>query len=99
MESNIQENEPILNNLQNVIEILPNKIIEGLYLGSANESEDKKNLKSLGIKYILTIGTALECHFPKDFKYFKIDLEDHPEEPIEQFFQQSFLYRVFNLAS
>jgi hypothetical protein len=76
---------------------LPNKILDGLYLGSVDESKNKKALKEIGIRYILTVGAGLDMHHPKvfsyitqDFKYYRIELEDMPSEPIEQYFDASY---------
>lgn len=59
-------------------EILKNK----LYLGNNDFAINKKLLQEKGIKKILVCGEELECKFPNDFKYLKINLNDYIEETI-----------------
>ena len=54
----------------------PSKIMENLYLGSADQSDNLAVLKTLGIKYILVAGNNLVCNFP-DVNYYLKNLEFH----------------------
>lgn len=43
----------------------PNQIIDKLYLGDCDDSENLKVLLELGVKYILIVGNNLYTHFPQ----------------------------------
>ena len=59
-------------------EIIPNK----LYLGNYDFASDLARLKELKITHILAVGEELECQFPGEFVYKKIDLKDITEDSV-----------------
>lgn len=57
-------------------------IKDRLYLGNCDFSLNKELLKSKNISCILVCGSELECKFPNEFKYLKINLNDYIEDSI-----------------
>ncbi len=63
------------------------KIIEGLFLGCEVVSKNIELLEKNNIKKIIKIGTDLKIHFPKKFEYLSINIHDHPDENIIDYFE------------
>jgi len=65
-----------------------NEIVDNLYLGSADESDQKEKLQKYQVTHILPVGIGLERHFPSEFQYFpkSIDVQDSEEEDLLQYF-------------
>ena len=57
-------------------------IKDRLYLGNSDFSLNNELLKSKNISCILVCGSELECKFPNEYKYLKIDLNDYIEDSI-----------------
>lgn len=68
---------------------LPSKILDHLYLGSAQNSVNKPQLQKLKVTYIL--NTAKECknHYPAEFTYHKCSLVDDEKEDVTRFFNET----------
>ena len=66
------------NVLDDISEIIPNK----LYLGNYYSASLKDSLKKRGITHILMIGYFLSEIYPKDFTYINAELEDDEREDI-----------------
>ena len=56
----------------------PSKILDWLYLGSYRNAYDKKDIKNLGINYVLNCAVECKERFPPDIKYCHLKLRDHP---------------------
>jgi hypothetical protein len=69
---------------------LPSQILDNLYLGGIFDSQRKDILLSIGIKYILIVGSNMFPNFPKDFYYKRIDIADEPFEQIDKYFEDSY---------
>ena len=57
-------------------------IKDKLYLGNYDFALNNKLLKEKNISCILVCGSELECKFPNEFIYFKINLNDYIEDSI-----------------
>ena len=57
-------------------------IKDRLYLGNCDFSLNKELLNSKNISCILVCGSELECKFPDEFKYLKINLNDYIEDSL-----------------
>ena len=57
-------------------------IKDWLYLGNSDFSLNNELLKSKNICCILVCGSELECKYPKEYNYLKIDLNDYIEDSI-----------------
>lgn len=71
---------------------LPSKILEHIYLGSAQNSFNRNQLVQLNIKFVL--NTAKECvnHYPNDFHYLHCSLLDSDVEDISSYFDTTFAF-------
>jgi protein-tyrosine phosphatase len=69
---------------------LPTQILDHLYLGSAQNSFNRKQLKNLEIRYI--INTAKECvnHYPEHFLYMKCPMIDDEIEDATRYFDETY---------
>jgi len=65
---------------------VPNKIIEGLYLGSIGSACSRDILKEIGITHILCVAKGLKACWKEDFTYKLLPLLDTEEEDIFQHF-------------
>jgi len=61
---------------------LPDRIMEGLYLGSHQAAMNLQALKERNITHIITAARALSMPYRNDFKYKYLDLLDWEEEDI-----------------
>lgn len=52
------------------------KIIEGLYLGTKEDSEDFDALSAKRIRYVLNCAAELPCPFEEEFEYLDLSLKD-----------------------
>lgn len=52
------------------------EVIDGLFLGSMDASNKLEELKSRKTKRILVAAADLEIHYPKEFDYLRIIVED-----------------------
>ena len=87
----IKDNKSNSNNNQNSSELLsgsPSEIIVNeLYLGDMNHSQNEKLLLSLGITHIVNV-TMFKNWFPNKFKYLNIKVYDSSNEEIDKYFEQ-----------
>jgi protein-tyrosine phosphatase len=67
-------------------------IENGLYLGDEEAAKDLLLLEKLKIKRIVTVGKELEIFYPDNFDYMKIDIYDHQDEDIYQYFEPTFKF-------
>jgi protein-tyrosine phosphatase/rhodanese-related sulfurtransferase len=67
----------------------PSKVLEYIFLGSAQNSVNKYQLKNLNVTFIL--NTAKECknHYPNEFVYMKCPLVDDEKEDVKKYFDES----------
>ena len=67
----------------------PSQIFPWLFLGSYRNACDKEDLKELNITYIL--NCAIECynHYPKDFHYCHIKLNDLPSFKLKPYLKDA----------
>ena len=70
------------NILDDISEIIPNK----LYLGNYYSATLKDSLKKRGITHILMIGYFLKEIYPKDFTYINAEIDDEEREDIFRHF-------------
>jgi protein tyrosine/serine phosphatase len=73
-------------------EEFPTEIFPWLYLGNAQDAVNYDGLRQKGIRFIL--NATKELHTPEaeeeGFQYLKLNLEDHADEPIADYFEQAF---------
>lgn len=67
---------------------VPSRITDQIYQGNSNCSRDKESLKKLGITHILVAGKWLERHFPGEFEYFQIEVNDIDSEQLYPYFNE-----------
>jgi len=65
---------------------LPDRILEGLYLGAEMAAKNLTALKTRSITHILTVGFGLTQAFPEQFVYKKIDAYDDPAQDLSKHF-------------
>mmetsp|Transcript_2080 Transcript_2080/g.4793 ORF Transcript_2080/g.4793 Transcript_2080/m.4793 type:complete len:183 (-) Transcript_2080:34-582(-) len=65
----------------------PQKIVEGLYLGSVGAAYNLSVLKSLNITHILTVCDCLPPKFPDQFNYKVVLAVDDPSERLCKHFR------------
>jgi protein-tyrosine phosphatase len=63
-------------------------IKEKLYLGNYDFALNKDLLKNQNISCIIVCGSELECKFPNEYKYLKINLNDYIEDSILPYIDQ-----------
>jgi protein-tyrosine phosphatase len=73
-----------------------NIISNNIVIGSNTDAKNHKLLKDIGVTHIINSASNIECHFPDDFVYHTIPLEDKIEETLgKKFFRaMHFLRRV-----
>jgi protein-tyrosine phosphatase len=72
---------------------MASEILEGkLYLGSADDAQDKELLEELGIQRILNCAIEAAEYFPDDFQYLSLGLQDYRSQELEPVFKKSFLF-------
>ncbi|XP_067656981.1 dual specificity protein phosphatase 1-A-like [Haliotis asinina] len=54
----------------------PVELLPYLYIGDASHSSQRQLLKEVGITAILNVSTSCENHFPEDFRYKVIPVQD-----------------------
>ena len=64
-------------------------IKDKLYLGNYDFALNYDLLKQKNISCILVCGAELECKYENDFKYLKIDLNDHIEDSLIPYIDKS----------
>ena len=52
------------------------QLTDYLFLGSAVASECREKLKECGVTAVLNVANDIECHFPDDFEYLHLQVED-----------------------
>ena len=55
---------------------IPVELLPYLYIGDSSHSSRKDVLKNIGVTAILNVSTSCENHFPQDFRYKVIPVED-----------------------
>lgn len=69
---------------------IPDKITEDIFQGGYRSSENKELLKSLEITHILVVSSELTIHFPDNFEYLRIAINDDELTDIKQHFDKAF---------
>ncbi|KAJ1932825.1 tyrosine protein phosphatase yvh1, partial [Linderina macrospora] len=64
------------------------KIIDGLFVGSAMAESDLAKLQENGITHILTVASNYAPSYPNHFAYKSISIEDMEQENIIQYFPE-----------
>lgn len=68
----------------------PNHVIDGLYIGNFQSATKLGVLvDKYKISHIIVCGKALKCHFPDDFKYLMISIDDSHDQDIHQYFEST----------
>lgn len=67
----------------------PVELLPYLYIGNANHSSMKELLQELCISAILNVSTTCRNHFPHDFRYKVIPVEDNDSADIATWFTES----------
>ena len=68
----------------------PDLIIDKLYLGNCDASENYELLKELKISHILVAGNYLQQKFPRDFIYRQLPVNDIFTANIKQYFDENY---------
>lgn len=68
------------------------KITDKVFLGNEEASRRIHVLKALGITNILVAGRGLAKHYPNDFEYKCLEIDDFFLEDISVFFEESFKF-------
>lgn len=68
----------------------PDKIIPGLFLGSATAATSRRVLMSLSITHILTVASDIPPPHPRDFVYIVVPAEDAKQTNLRQYFEKCF---------
>ncbi len=66
------------------------KIDDRVFLSGSMNTNKKYMLQNLNITHILVIGTDLLAHFPNDFIYKHVCIEDQEDENIAQYFESCY---------
>ncbi|KAJ5071804.1 dual specificity protein phosphatase -related [Anaeramoeba ignava] len=69
---------------------LPQKIFNGLFIGSIDASENFKALKENEITHILQLFYSNKPPYPNDFKYLILDMQDSSQEDLSKFLPKCF---------
>jgi len=83
-----EETEDELRRIKLLSEI--DQITDNIYLGDQYGAKNLKELKDLNITHVLICGSDLVAHFPNDFIYKKIDVDDYSGDDIHQHFNDTF---------
>ena len=79
--------------MENEMECEIDQITETIYLGNVAAALDKKKLKKLGIKKILTVLSAFGNHYESyEFKHKTIEVDDDFRANIIQYFKECFSF-------
>jgi len=70
--------------------IVIDRVIEGLYVGNEAAARKKEILEQDGITNVLVVGNQLQQHFPGDFVYKEIDINDSPDTNISAYFEDCY---------
>jgi len=68
------------------------EIIQGLYLGSIDATQEKELLTEKNITHILTVAKGTQPKFPEDFKYLTISVIDSPSQNLIKYFDECFQF-------
>ncbi|XP_041371122.1 dual specificity protein phosphatase 1-like [Gigantopelta aegis] len=67
----------------------PVELLPYLYIGDSSHSSRKDVLKNIGVTAILNVSTSCENHFPQDFRYKVIPVEDTVSEDLRTWFTEA----------
>ena len=67
----------------------PSKILDWLYLGSYRNACDEKDIKNLGINYVLNCAVECKESFPSNVKYCHLKISDRPKFKIINFLDKA----------
>ena len=68
----------------------PVELLPYLYIGDASHSSMKERLQELHISAILNVSTCCRNHFPHDFRYKVIPVEDSDSADLSTWFADAF---------
>ena len=68
----------------------PVELLPYLYIGDASHSSMKEQLQELHITAILNVSTCCRNHFPQDFRYKVIPVEDSDSADLSTWFADAF---------
>lgn len=69
--------------------IEPNHVIDNIYIGSEDSSNDKNYLMNNKFTHILVVGKSLNIYFPNDFCYMTLEIDDSLSENIKIHFEKA----------
>lgn len=72
--------------------IIIDRVIEGLYVGNEAAARKKETLKQDGITHVLVVGNQLRQHFPGEFVYKALDINDSPDTNISAYFEDCYVF-------
>ncbi|XP_059146684.1 dual specificity protein phosphatase 1-A-like [Physella acuta] len=75
-----------------VLSLVPVELLPYLYIGDAGHSSRKELLQDFKITAILNVSTSCENHFPSDFRYKVIPVEDSNNANLLEWFQDAILF-------
>jgi hypothetical protein len=58
-----------------------------LYLGGQEATSEKEALQMLSVTHLINVTKELPHHFPGDFSYFQVPVNDSVDEDIAQYFK------------
>lgn len=64
-------------------------ITDRVYLGNYDFASDRERLQRSGITSILVCGSSLTQHFPNDFNYLQLPVEDKTEQDLSRYFSMA----------
>ncbi|CAL1538879.1 unnamed protein product, partial [Lymnaea stagnalis] len=75
-----------------ILSLTPVELLPYLYIGDAEHSSRKELLQNFKISAILNVSTSCENHFPSDFRYKVIPVEDSSNANLFQWFEESIAF-------
>lgn len=73
-------------------QLTPVELLPYLYIGDAGHSTRRELLKRLDITAILNVSTSCENHFPYEFRYKVIPVEDSSSANLLEWFQDAIFF-------
>lgn len=67
----------------------PDHVVDNIYIGSVLSSTTLNKMKEFGITHVVNAALELECNFPDDITYHKLELVDSPLQSIDAVFDKA----------
>ncbi|OWF49443.1 dual specificity protein phosphatase 19-like [Mizuhopecten yessoensis] len=68
------------------------EILPGLLLSSQDVACDQETLLNYNVTHILNVASFVDEHFPRNFTYKSMKMDDHPDFQISQKFEEAFSF-------